>query len=61
MTTHIANTTINIDGTTRCVTESALGAGGQVGVDGEDTIAADTTLEMEVKPCVNTNTCWRVK
>ena len=55
---HIANTPTQIDGTARCaaageevgVAGGAVGAGEEVGTD---TIAADTTLEMEVRPCVN--------
>jgi len=60
---HIANTPTKIDGTARCAEESAFAAGEEVGVAGgavgageevgTDTIAADTTLEMEVRPCVN--------
>jgi len=62
MATHIANTPGHIDGIARCAAESALGAGGAVdeaGADGTDITVADTTLEMEVKPCVKT--CWRIK
>jgi len=72
--THITNTQTKIDGTARCAAESALGPGEEVGTGGSalgageevgagtiatDIIAANTTLEMEVRPCMNTNWCLK--
>jgi len=47
---------VGVAGGSLGVAGGSLGAGEEVGTD---TIAADTTLEMEVRPCVNTNLCLK--
>jgi len=53
----MANIPAKIDGTARCATESALGAAGAGCGAVSATIAADTTLEMDFRPCENTYLC----
>jgi len=51
MAKHIANTPAKIDGTARCAVEKTAVL--LLAIEESDAFAADTTLEMAVRPCVS--------